>query len=158
MRAKAFMIALALAISSAASPAAADDPPTITVCLKARAALAPRSAYTVRIEWNGYRWATGDRVDIGIWDSTGEVWPQLRDNRYRPGRDVTYEDIVVGDSSIWPLQFGLIRLSENLARLSDLECQRGFCSIPGETEGLEDLTRDRAPIVTAGGGRPCERS
>jgi hypothetical protein len=157
MRRLVAILAIAMAFGTLAD--AQEARPTISVCLKARSQLSsvPRSVYSVTIDWNGYNWSPGERIDIGIWDAQNEVWPQLRDNRFRPGREVTTQDIVVQDDSVYPLYFSLIKLSENLSRLSNSECQRGFCSIPNDIEGLEEVTnRDaRWPVLTAGGGQPC---
>jgi len=132
--------------------------PTISVCLVGRGELRPLSIYAVTINWNGYRWDASERVDIGIWDATGGVWPQLRENAYRGGRTPPQrQEVVVGDNSIYPLYFGLMKVRDRLARISDRACSSIHeCSIPVDAEGLEEISGPvRIPVSAPGAAPPC---
>jgi hypothetical protein len=118
--------------------------PTLGVCVASRTdgALTGKAStiYRVTIDWNGTRWPKEDRVDIGIWDYSELIWRQGHFADIRSGKRQSVHEVVVQDAGVYPMTFGVIRMSPELVREADILCQRGFCSLVPDAPGLTELT------------------
>jgi hypothetical protein len=134
-------IAAAFAINAAAESSGA---PELNICVAARddGALTgkPSTIYQVTIDWNETSWPKGERVDIGIWDHSGLIWRQGHFADIRRGQKRSVHDVVVQDAGVYPMTFGVIRMTPDLVREADRLCQNGFCSLVEDAPGLIELT------------------
>lgn len=134
-------VAAAFGMSAVAEPSRA---PELNICVASRADGAltgtPSTIYQVTVDWNDASWPKGERVDIGLWDYSGLIWRQGHFADIRQGRKRSVHNVVVQDSGVYPMTFGIIRMTPELVREADILCQRGFCSLVADAPGLVELT------------------
>jgi hypothetical protein len=130
-----------VALLAAASPALAQPSPqpTIGLCLVSRSADGQQARYRVTIDWGGMSGGGFERLDIGATDASGATWPQLRNNRLRPGRETTTEYITVSEASRYPLIFFVMGFRGGAAGRLDEQCREGFCSVQLPADGIVEL-------------------
>lgn len=154
MKAKQFIVASALLSLTSAEIVAQPAQPTVQVCLRAYNEGARQARYLVTINWAGTSQEQIQRFDIAAEDASGDVWPQLRDERLQPRARPSTEFIVVSDVSRYPLQFFLIGFEGGARDRFDAACADGFCSLRLPAEGVTEIGQGAA-IASVQQAPPC---
>ena len=128
--------------------------PTLHVCRAAYSDLERRALYQVDIDWNGMTGSQFQRIDIGVVDTGGIVWPQVRTEDIQVEAGTTRRRVTIGDVTRYPVQLRLLGFTAEAARSFDQSCENGFCSLPGSTPGVTQLG-EGASISSVQQAPPC---
>ena len=128
--------------------------PTLRVCRAAYSDLERRAIYQVDIDWNGMTASQFQRIDIGVVDTGGVVWPQVRTADIQVEAGITRRPVAIADVTRYPVQLRLLGFTAEAARNFDQSCENGFCSLPRSAAGVTELG-EGASISSVQQAPPC---
>lgn len=128
--------------------------PILHVCRVAYDDAERRALYQVDIDWNGLSGAQFNRIDIGVVDTGGVVWPQVRMDDIRVESGTTRRPMTIGDVTRYPVQLRLLGFTAEAARRFDQSCENGFCSLQRSAPGVTELG-EGASISSVQQAMPC---
>lgn len=139
-------LALAPLLSGAAPQSSL---PELGICK--RLYRAPVVTYRASVDWGSAR--ISGRLLVGAMDTSGVIWLQATNGRFlgHGSESVTFN---VSDVSLYPLEFGVYRLTDEAFREYRAACQQGQCFVSPQATGVERLTEITA-VESARDAMPC---
>ena len=147
-------LAAVLMVLNPGGAVVAASAPELHVCRAAYNDLERRALYRVDIDWNGLSSSQFQRIDIGVVDSGGIVWPQVRAELIRVEGGTTRRPVSIGDETRYPVQLRLLGFTAEAAQRFDRSCEDGFCSLPRTAPGVTHIG-EGASISSVQQAIPC---